>query len=604
MVWHLPSIVGLVGIEGSEMRATALIHRLRIERFRGLETFDWRPGTGMNVILGGGDVGKTTVLDALALLLSPSNATTVSEADYWQRDTDAEFIIEATVSLPETAEIENQKSMAWPWNWNGTEAVLPESKEGGDAAAESPVYVIRARGTADLEAAWEVVQPNGEADHLSVSVRRKIGIVRLGSDERNDRDLRLVYGSALDRLLADNAIRARIAKQISEIPLNLGEEPAKALASLSKKMAENALPKDLTLGLTSSQGPSIGALIGILADHQGVALPLSNWGAGTRRMAALEVAAATAANASITTIDEIERGLEPYRLRKLLGILESTAGQVFLTTHSAVAIECVSGKGNLWYLDAKGNIGHLPSEKVGSQQQRDPETFLAKLAVVGEGITEVGFLDFLLCKAFNGNPLDYGTRICDGQGNAAVLGLLETLVDAKLDFTALVDDEGIAPTRWAILKSQMAERLLQWKQGSTETHVIGAIPDDKLEQLLENEQDGLTGYRLRSLADRLGLHAKDLDSIKAALVQQKKTLKALIIEAAIGSTVGAPEGKGEAKAWKKHAQNWFKREGGGQELAEKMMSCGAWPSLEKVLMPLINAILAASGRPTITGLPS
>ncbi|WP_204269881.1 hypothetical protein, partial [Klebsiella michiganensis] len=87
------------------------------------------------------------------------------------------------------------------------------------------------------------------------------------------------------------------------------------------------------------------------------------------------------------------------------------------------------------------------------------------------------------------------------------------------------------------LKSQMAERLLQWKQGSTETHVIGAIPDDKLEQLLENEQDGLTGYRLRSLADRLGLHAKDLDSIKAALVQQKKTLKALIIEAAIGSTV-------------------------------------------------------------------
>lgn len=40
-----------------------------------------------------------------------------------------------------------------------------------------------------------------------VAVRWKIGLVRLSADERNDRDLRLVYGSALDRLLADGALR-------------------------------------------------------------------------------------------------------------------------------------------------------------------------------------------------------------------------------------------------------------------------------------------------------------------------------------------------------------------------------------------------------------
>ena len=65
------------------------------------------------------------MLDALALLLSPSNSTTISETDYWQRNTDAEFVIRATVSIPAAAEIENQKSMVYPWNWNGTEAVLP-----------------------------------------------------------------------------------------------------------------------------------------------------------------------------------------------------------------------------------------------------------------------------------------------------------------------------------------------------------------------------------------------------------------------------------------------------------------------------------------------
>lgn len=52
------------------MTTTAVIRKLIIQRFRGLETFDWRPAPGINVILGGGDVGKTTVLEAIALSAS------------------------------------------------------------------------------------------------------------------------------------------------------------------------------------------------------------------------------------------------------------------------------------------------------------------------------------------------------------------------------------------------------------------------------------------------------------------------------------------------------------------------------------------------------
>jgi hypothetical protein len=53
----------------------------------------------MNVILGGGDVGKTTVLEAIALLLSPSNATVLSESDYWHRDSMAPMPITALAPL-------------------------------------------------------------------------------------------------------------------------------------------------------------------------------------------------------------------------------------------------------------------------------------------------------------------------------------------------------------------------------------------------------------------------------------------------------------------------------------------------------------------------
>ena len=41
----------------------------------------WCPGKGVNVILGGGDVGKTTVLDAIGLLFSPTSASNISDTD-------------------------------------------------------------------------------------------------------------------------------------------------------------------------------------------------------------------------------------------------------------------------------------------------------------------------------------------------------------------------------------------------------------------------------------------------------------------------------------------------------------------------------------------
>jgi hypothetical protein len=43
------------------------------------------PAKGVNVILGGRDVGKTTILDAIALLLSPANPATLSDTGYHAR---------------------------------------------------------------------------------------------------------------------------------------------------------------------------------------------------------------------------------------------------------------------------------------------------------------------------------------------------------------------------------------------------------------------------------------------------------------------------------------------------------------------------------------
>lgn len=532
-------------------------------------------------------------------MLSPSNILVLSESDYWQRDTDAEFVIQAVISLPPSSEIGQQQKFAWPWEWDGRDAVppvVPDSEDDDIPAPSQPVYRLQVRGTSDLEVVWEIVQPNDDVDQLSAAVRRKIGVVRLGGDDRNDRDLRLVYGSALDRLLADKGLRARIGQRVSEIDLqdNLGEDAKEALEKLDKSLKEESLPNKLELGLTSSQGLSIGALIGLLAESdKGVPLPLASWGAGTRRMATLRIAAATEAETRITVIDEIERGLEPYRVRKLVKSLQTEPTQSFVTTHSAVAISAAD-LGHLWYLDRACNIGALPREKIARQQDRDPETFLSRLAIIAEGPTEIGFVSYLLDRAIEGELLDQGLRVCDGQGNPATLGLLEAMVAGGLSFGGFADNEGQSPERWGAVKANMGALLFQWDEGSTEENIVALVDENQLTELIKNEDGLFDPERCLTLATRLGIEDRSVETI----VDKAPDLRALIIAAATGSKEGAPDQDAE-KTWKKHGRRWFKSEAGGRELATKMFALGVWPALKPQILPFLNAVRAALGQSEI-----
>ena len=79
------------------------IRRLTIERYRGLKKFEWYPGAGVNALIGPGDVGKTTVLTAISLLLNAGPSGSATEYDYYQRNVEDEFEISAIIGdLPET----------------------------------------------------------------------------------------------------------------------------------------------------------------------------------------------------------------------------------------------------------------------------------------------------------------------------------------------------------------------------------------------------------------------------------------------------------------------------------------------------------------------
>ena len=578
------------------------ILKIAITRFRGIESLTWCPTANLNLILGGGDTGKTTVLDAINMLFSPATSLAVSETDYWMRDVSSGFSIDCVVQLGADIDVNTQSHMAYPWHWNGTDAVLPDAD--GEAAENDEVYKFRFSGNEQQEAFWEVVQPDESTIRFSVGLRRQIGLISLPSDDRNDKDLRLVYGSALDRHLGDASLRSRIGRRVAALNLQeeLDDEGKEALSQLDARFRTKALPTGISMGIVSSQGVSIGSLVGLLAaKSEGTNLPISAWGAGTRRLASLEIGTAKETHPSLATIDEIERGLEPYRLRQLLRTICEQDNQVFITTHSPVAISCAQ-EASLWYMDSSNRLGALQSDLVSTQQKNDPETFLARVAVIAEGLTEVGFLEAILTKALGFPPLDHGIRVCNGQGNDHTLRLLRALSESGLKFAGLADNEGRDEGRWTALKATMGDLLLQWNEGCTEDAVISAIQDNRIPELIGAGGGPKLGIRLRHLQVRCGAEERTLNSIQAKLNESGKTLKQLVIEAASGNNEDAPEG--DQNAWKSQSRDWFKSQLGGSELAEKAIDLGAWDELSPRLLPFINAIIGTLDLQVVENFPN
>ena len=575
----------------------AAIYALTIERFRGITSLTWKPARGVNVILGGGDVGKTTILEAIALLLSPVNPTTLSDPDYHDRDIEAGFSIEAVLSMSVGVGMSSQMKPSWPWEWTGEEAAVPALEHNGKLAGE-PVYRVRVRGTEDLELAYEIVQPDGSADSFPVALRRAIGLVRLSGDDRNDRDLRLVQGSALDRLLSDKGLRSRMASELAknDVKNELTTEAQAKLKDLDTAFQRESLPAGLDLAITGGQGASIASMIGLTADRSGIQLPLASWGAGTRRLSALAIAEQNQGDAPITLVDEVERGLEPYRQRMLIEKLQSGSSQVFLTTHSPAAISAAATS-LIWYVDHTGQIGPLDATKIAKHRKTDPEAFLSRLAVVAEGATELGFTTAILERAFGSVLEQHGVHVSDGGGHETTLGILEALAGGGLRFGGFADEEGKHPARWAKLHTKLGGLLFRWPSLCIEENIIAVVPDDKLEAFITDPTGEKTGIRLRTLADRLSIADKDFAALRA---KAGTDFKARIVEAVLGAV---PTGKeSEKNEYKVHAGRWFKSVDGGRELAGKLFSLALWPALKPQLLPFCNAVRTAIGLTEITDL--
>lgn len=74
----------------------AVIRHISIQNFRAVRQAEWCPGPGLNCLIGPGDSGKSTVIDAIDLVLG-ARSFTFSDADFHLMNTATPICISITL---------------------------------------------------------------------------------------------------------------------------------------------------------------------------------------------------------------------------------------------------------------------------------------------------------------------------------------------------------------------------------------------------------------------------------------------------------------------------------------------------------------------------
>ncbi|HMT04073.1 MAG TPA: AAA family ATPase [Solirubrobacterales bacterium] len=322
------------------------IRRLTIERYRGIRHLELIPGL-RTVILGPQNAGKSSVLEALDLLLHHGygrRRPDPTEIDYFERDPTDGFEIEAVIgglSKGFAAEVAPHLE-----GWNSRDEELFAETDGDGI---EPVVRVRVRGNADLTVEHQFSKPESEGATFNSAKRIQLGWVFDGRTRDPLRQLAFYQGGLLERLFADAnldpaVLELREALQAGAGKVNSDDDVSEVLADLGGDLEE--------LGLVGpGERPSFEAgsisqrellqSLRIALPHGDVDIPLFRQGRGAQRLVLvtilLKIARSTSTDGIIGGFEEPEEALEPLRQSQMADMLFDLAddgGQIFVVTHS------------------------------------------------------------------------------------------------------------------------------------------------------------------------------------------------------------------------------------------------------------------------------
>jgi putative ATP-dependent endonuclease of the OLD family len=518
----------------------ARIRKIEVSHFRCIRELVWCPRPGINCLIGQGDSGKSSILDAIDLCLGARRNIQFTDADFYQLNVGTPVAILVTLG-----ELDDElKSLESYGNYlRGFDARTGGIEDEPDASTET-VMTVKLTVSSDLEPSWSLVSERAEIQgltrNLSWGDRARIAPTRLGI--MADYHLGWRRGSVLNRISPERAdASAALAKAARDARAAFGEEVQGQLGETLAVVATTARELGIPIGdniKAMLDAHSVSFSGGTISLHDEDGIPLRGLGVGSTRLLIAGLQRKAAPQSPITLIDELEYGLEPHRIIRFLGSLgakEKTPPlQVFMTTHSPVALRELAGS-QLFVLRgaaAKHNVMLVgTAHETQSTIRLYPEAFLARSVIVCEGASEVGLIRGLdHYQVGNGATAvtACGTALADCGGGDVDRPYLRASAFRALGYRAAVvrddDKKPAAEVEAAFIAD--GGKVVAWRDGrALEDELFLSLTDEGVEKLIDRavqlHGEAVVNEHVKSAS----LNAKNLNAVRTEQLTSGFTLE-------------------------------------------------------------------------------
>src|SRR5262245_37053474 len=131
----------------------ARIRKVEIEHFRGIKKLEWYPAAGVNCLIGPGDSGKSSILNAIDLCLGERRNVQFTDADFHQLNVEKSIAVSVTLGELDDA-LKNLD--AYGMFFRGFDAGAGTIEDEPENHAET-VLTIKLSVACDLEPVWSLV---------------------------------------------------------------------------------------------------------------------------------------------------------------------------------------------------------------------------------------------------------------------------------------------------------------------------------------------------------------------------------------------------------------------------------------------------------------
>lgn len=521
----------------------AIVRRIEIRHFRGIAYLDWYPTEGLNCLVGPGDSCKTTILDAIDLCLGARRSLTLSDADFHGLDVNTP--ISLSVTIGHLGDSLNNLEV-YGMYLRGFDAKAGIVHDEPDIGLET-VLTHQLTVGADHEPSWalysERAAEQDQSRGLAWADRSAITPTRLGpyADHNLSWGRASILNKVSDETIAATAALADLARSAREAFGQQAEEGLpKALEAVHTTAARLGVPVgNVVKAMLDAQSVSFSG--GTIALHDEMGIPLKGLGLGSKRLLVAGLQRAAASSSPIVLVDEIEHGLEPHRIIRLLGELGSKEAkpplQVFMTTHSPVAVrELSAAQLHLVRSDAKRHfVSHAASAgDVQGAIRLFPEALLARSVIVCEGATEHGFLRGLdRYRVANGGVSlsAQNAAIIDGGGdNVFKRARAFQLLGYR---TAVLHDSDKIPTPDIKAEIEAAGgSTFAWRHGcALEEELFLALPESTALKMLEYAVERRGEHAIDAQIRSTSAAKHSLASCRASLTEEARTVLGLASKA-------------------------------------------------------------------------